>query len=157
MKDFLRLARARAKEDPVDLAILDQIFSQRLALSEQIVDTYTPKLVLPGSAEAVWHKLQMLYPGLRDESRWDRLPACYRPFAEAWITDWREHRLFGLEPEFPNNWEDFRGQDCLISIAADELISTKSEHEYGMSVWCPRTRMADGRYDQGMFVRHSAG
>ena len=46
--------------------------------------------------------------------------------------------------------------DCLISIAADPLLGTLSEHEYGMSVWCPRDRMARGRYDKGQFVRHCA-
>lgn len=157
LKDFLRLARSRPKEDAVDVLILDEIFSQRMAMSDQITDTYEPKLLLPGSAQAVWYKLQTAYPDLLKQSRWDALPACYRSFAEAWITDWRDHRLFGVEPEFPNNWEDFRGHDCLISIAADDLLRTQSEHEYGMSVWCPQLRIANGLYDQGMFVRHSKG
>ena len=47
---------------------------------------------------------------------YDELPSCYRPFVDMRETDWRGHRLFGIEPEFGNNWEDRRGQDCVISI-----------------------------------------
>jgi hypothetical protein len=71
-------------------------------------------------------------------------------------TGWRRHRLFGIEPEFANNFDDLRGQDCVISIAADMLLQTMSEHEYGLSIWCPRDRMMKGLFDKGQLIRHCA-
>jgi hypothetical protein len=84
------------------------------------------------------------------------LSEMYRDFAEKQVTAWRGHRLFGIEPPFPNNGEDFRGQDCLISIASDPLLGTETGHNYGMSVWCPRDEMAKGQLQQGQFVLHCA-
>jgi hypothetical protein len=71
-------------------------------------------------------------------------------------TDWRRHRLFGREPELESNFEDLRGQDCVISIGADALLQTTSEHEYGLSIWCPRGRMRKGLVDTGQLIRHRA-
>lgn len=149
-------ALSRSPEDRVGSAQLDRIMQLRLALRDEMVESYWPKRVLPGNAQKVWEKIWWAYPPLRQDRDYTTLPAAYRPFVEAWITGWRRHRLFGIEPPFPNNGEDLRGQDCLISIAADPLLGTQSEHEYGMSVWCPRDRMAKGRYDKGQFVRHCA-
>jgi hypothetical protein len=73
----------------------------------------------------------------------------------ALITDWRGHRLFGLET--PPDYDDLRGLDCLINIAADRLLRTESEHTYALSVWCPRNDMAAGRFDRGLFLRPGRG
>jgi hypothetical protein len=141
--------------DGVDTVRLGDIMRLRLALRDEM-ESYGPKSVLPGNADKVWEKIWGAYPQLRQDRDYTTLPAAYRPFIEARITGWRGHRLFGHEPPFPNNGEDLRGQHCLISIAADPLLGTQSEHEYGMSVWCPRDRMVKGRYDGGQFVRHCA-
>ena len=58
--------------------------------------------------------------------------------------------------EFGNNFEDRRGQDCVISIAADALLETMSEHEYGFSIWCPWGGMEKGLFDKGQLIRHIA-
>jgi hypothetical protein len=150
------LVLSKSPEDGVDAVRLGHVMRLRLALCDEMVESYWPKWVLPGNADKVWEKIWWDYPQLRQGGDCKALPAAYRPFVEARITGWRRHRLFGLEPPFPNNGEDLRGQDCLISIAADPLLGTQSEHEYGLSVWCPRDRMAKGRYDEGQFVRHCA-
>jgi hypothetical protein len=149
-------ALAKSPEAGVDAVRLGHIMRLRLALRDEMVESYWPKWVLPGNAGKVWEAIGRNVPQLRHGGDYAALPAAYRPFAEAWITDWRRHRLFGHEPPFPNNGEDLRGQDCLISIAADPLLCTQSEHEYGMSIWCPRDCMARGHYGKGQFIRHCA-
>lgn len=62
------------------------------------------------------------------------------------ITDCRGHRLFGPEMPPPYNDEDLRGRNCLITVSGDSLLRTLSEHEYGMSIWCPRDEMDRGAY-----------
>ena len=148
------MALSRSPEDGVDAAQLADLMRLRLALRDEM-ESYLPKWLLPGNADKVWDALWWNCPPLR-QGDYEAVPAAYRPFVEGRITDWRRHRLFGLEPPFPNNGEDLRGQDCLISIAADPLLGTQSEHEYGMSVWCKRDRMARGHYGKGQFVRHCA-
>ena len=73
------------------------------------------------------------------------------------ITDWRGHRLFGLEPPPPYNDEDLRGRDCLINVSADCLLNNESDHEYGMSIWCLREQMDRGQHGNGMLLRHGRG
>jgi hypothetical protein len=109
-----------------------------------------------GSEQAVWYAIRRRHPGANGGPGCDELPSCYRPFVDMRETGWRGHRLFGIEPPFDNNWEDLRGQDCVISIAADALLQTESEHEYGLSIWCPRGRMKKGLFDKGQLVRHCA-
>ncbi len=150
-----RMASSMPPEDSVDPALLDELFQVRTALSDQM-QTYAPKFVLPGNPDRVWDWICREYPQIRASADFEAVPAAYRPFIEARITGWRGHRLFGIEPPFANNWEDLRMQDCLISIAADELLGTRSEHEYGLSVGCPRFHMAKGRFDSGQLVRHCA-
>jgi len=149
------MALARSPEDRVDAGRLEELMRLRLALRDEM-QSYWPKWVLPGNADKVWEAIWWNVPQLRQGRDYDALPAAYRPFVEARITGWRRHRLFGLEPPFSNNGEDLRGQDCLISIFADPLLGTQSEHEYGLSIWCPRDRMARGLFDKGQFIRHCA-
>jgi hypothetical protein len=148
-------ALAKSPEDRVDAGRLEELMRLRLALRDEM-QSYWPKWVLPGNADKVWEAIWWNVPQLRQGRDYDALPAAYRPFVDARITGWRRHRLFGLEPPFSNNGEDLRGQDCLISIFADPLLGTQSEHEYGLSIWCPRDRMARGLFDKGQFVRHCA-
>ncbi|PID37235.1 MAG: hypothetical protein CR993_01195 [Rhodobacterales bacterium] len=135
--------------DPVNSGRLAHLFQHRRSVAENMLD-YPIKPILDGSAKMVWAYLRSKFPNFDD------LPEPYRPFAHAQITGWRGHRLLGIEPEFANNWEDLSGQDCLISIAADRLLGTVSEHEYGMSVWCQSEKMARGQVDHGQLVRHCA-
>ncbi|MCK1514545.1 hypothetical protein IVB22_18620 [Bradyrhizobium sp. 190] len=121
-----------------------------------MVENYWPKLILPGNAKKTWEKINVLHPGLTGPEAFQRISSAYRPFVAAHITDWRGHRLFGIEPPFPNNGEDLRGQDCLISVAADPLLNTCSEHEYGMSIWCSQRDLLKARYTRGQFIRHCA-
>jgi hypothetical protein len=145
-----------AQSDPIDRAALDDIFARRTALSDAMVDRYMPKIILPGDARKTWDKLNRLYPGLTRPEAFQAIPKAFRPFVDAQLTGWRRHRLFGIEPPFPNNGEDVRGQDCLISIAADRLLNTDSEHEYGMSIWCSQADLRQAHYTSGQFIRHCA-
>lgn len=150
------MSLSRVQEDAVDMASLDAIFARRMALCNEMVENYMPKLILPGNAGKTWEMLNARCPGLTHPEAFQAVPSAYRPFVDAHITDWRRHRLFGIEPEFPNNGEDLRGQDCLISIANDPLLNTDSEHEYGMSVWCSHGDLKMARYTRGQFIRHCA-
>jgi hypothetical protein len=134
--DWRDRALSHVQDDIIDKASLDEIFARRTALSNEMVENYWPKLILPGNARKTWEKINALHPGLTRPEAFQAIPSAYRPFVTAHVTGWRGHRLFGIEPPFPNNGEDLRGQDCLISIAADALLDTCSEHEYGMSIWC---------------------
>jgi hypothetical protein len=144
-------------ETPMEPAQLERIFMARKILHDEIEENYPPKQLLLGRAKSVWEALRLRYPKTVSDNDFSDLPTDLRPFVTKWITDWRGHRLFGLEPAFSNNGEDRRGQDCLISIAADPLLDTVSEHEYGMSIWCPRTRLSRGQFGEGQFIRQNAG
>jgi hypothetical protein len=149
-------AAAQPAEDPVDVAALARIFSERTRLSRAMADNFGARPLLEGSARVVWEKIMADSPGPRDAKDFSAVPPAYRPLIEAWVTDWRRHRLLGLEPEFPNNWEDLRHQSPLLSIGADPLLGTESEHDYGFSVWIRDEDIARGRYRGGQLVRHCA-
>jgi hypothetical protein len=148
-------ALSRPQDEAVDKDSFEAIMCLRLELHDQMLP-HMSRHMLAGRAEAVWDAILRQYPRLRHGEGYDELPSCYRPFVEMRETGWRRHRLFGIEPEFANNWEDLRGQDCVISIFADDLLQTASEHEYGLSIWCPRDRIAKGLFDEGQLIRHCA-
>jgi hypothetical protein len=149
------LASSKPLDQEVDRDALREILDRRRALHDEM-DARASKFIVAGNADAVWGKLVLNYRRLTNGEGYDELPTWSRPFVEMRETDWRGHRLFGNEPPFPNNWEDLYGHDCVISIAADSLLSTQSEHDYGFSIWHPRDKIAKGRYDVGRFVRHCA-
>jgi Domain of unknown function (DUF1963) len=148
--------QAQPPEDPVDPVMLAEVFTQRIALKNRMKGNYGAFHILAGNAQAVWSKLKPHAKGDELVEALRALPHAQRGFAETICTDWRNHRLFGIEPPFPNNGEDLRGWSCLISISADALLGTQSEHDYGMSVWFKRDDLAAGRFDHGMLVRHCA-
>ena len=149
------LALSKPQNEAVDRNSLDAILRVRLALHDEM-HPHMSKFIVAGRAETVWDAIRLQHPRLDHGEGYDDLPSCYRPFVDMRETDWRCHRLFGIEPESGNNGEDLRGQDCVISIAADALLQTKSEHEYGLSIWCPRDRIKKGLFDKGQLVRHCA-
>jgi hypothetical protein len=144
------------QDDPIDQAALADIFARRTALSDAMVSHYLPKLILPGDARRTWDKFNRRYPELTRPEAFQAIPEYFRPFVDAQLAGWRRHRLFGIEPPFPNNVEDVRGQGCLISIAADRLLNTDSEHDYGMSIWCSQDDLRKAQYASGQFIRHCA-
>jgi hypothetical protein len=150
------LAYSRPAEDPVDRARLDELFAARIALA-QAMEPYPPHTILPGNHQEVWMRLRHDYPALDKPGGFSSLPTEFRPFMQALVTDWRGHRLFGLEPPPPYNYVDLRGHDCVITIRADHLLRTLSEHEDALSFWCPRGDLAAGRFSRGQYLRHSQG
>jgi hypothetical protein len=155
LKVWRDFALSMPQDDTVDRDSLDAIMRVRLDLHDEMGPQMS-KFVLAGRADAVWDVIRRQHPRLDHGEGYDELPVCYRPFIDMRESGWRRHCLFGLEPEFPNNGEDLRGQDCFISIAADALLETDSEHEYGFSIWCPRDRMMEGLFDEGQLIRHCA-
>jgi len=155
LEAWRRLALSKPQDESIDKDALRAILRLRLALHDEM-QPHMSKFDVAGRADAVWDAIRRQHPRLDHGEGYDELPICYRPFVDMRETGWRGHRLFGLEPEFENNWEDLRGRDCVISISADMLLQTRSEHEYGLSVWCLRRRMAKGQYDKGQLVRHCA-
>lgn len=151
--------QSRAASEPqagaVDAAALRALLAVRRAFAEG-KPNYPVVPLLRGSSHSVWGEVRRHYRDAIATKEFQAIPDGLFAFVEAWITDWRRHRLFGLEPEFPNNSEDRRGQDALISIHADELLNTTSEHDYGMSIWCDREALARGRHEQGQIIRHCA-
>jgi hypothetical protein len=152
-RDF---ALSKPADEAIDKDSFGALLRLRLALHDEM-QPHMSKFDVAGRADAVWDAILRQHPRLRHGECYDELPSCYRPFVDMRETGWRRHRLFGIEPEFANNDEDLRGQDCVISIAADALLDTTSEHEYGLSIWCPRDRMKQGLFDQGQLARHYAG
>ncbi|WP_080507339.1 DUF1963 domain-containing protein [Rhodopseudomonas palustris] len=153
MKAWREAALSKPPEALIDQAQVDEVFTARRILHDKIEENYPPKSLLLGRAKAFWEKLCLSYS---QENDFSLVPMALQPFVAMWLTDWRGHRLFGLEPPFPNNGEDRRGQDCLISVAADRVLNTDSEHEYGMSIWCPKQRLMKGQFEPGQFIRHIA-
>lgn len=165
--------------DPIDRPQLDQLLSKRFALASEIEGNPPVKLaLLQGHADGLWSRIVRDHPSLRKYGDTGDIPTVYHPFVEAMITCWRGHCLFGQpsppawgnriwdiapeltigEDEFNPELEepDLRGHDCLINIKEDELLKTRSEYETDLSVWCPRDRMATGRFNQGQFLRHNS-
>jgi hypothetical protein len=110
---------------------------------------------LSGYPKALWNRLRSEFHG-SGKGYFSDVPPAYRPFIDAYITDWRGHRLFGLEEPPGNNFEDFQGRSCIIAVYGDPLLETVTENEYGFSIWCPHGDLKVGRFDRGMFVRHSS-
>jgi len=156
LEEWHARCQAQPPEAPVDRALLTAIFETRRAFFARMVSSYRPNHVLLGSWRMLSEKLMRGHGRIDDQRFYEALPSAYKPFIEAFITDWRMHRLFGVEPEFANNDEDLAGHDCLISIFADSLLAIESEHEYGLSIWCPHQDLQQGRYDRGQLVRHCA-
>ncbi len=156
LQDWQATAAAHPAEAPIDITALHAIFAARTRLSGAMQNNYGARPVLEGNARTVWDKIMAATPGKRSAKDFSAIPPAYRSFVAANITDWRGHRLFGLEPEFPNNGEDLRHQSPLISIAADALLGTESEHDYGFSVWLADDDIARGRHRGGQFIRHCA-
>jgi hypothetical protein len=149
------LALSKPQDEAIDKEALSTILRLRLDLHDEM-HPHRTKFIVAGHADSVWDTIRLQHPRLDQGEGYDEIPSCYRPFVDMRETDWRRHRLFGIEPEFESNFDDLRGQNCVISIAADMLLQTTSEHEYGLSVWCPRRRMMKGRFDKGRLIRHRA-
>jgi hypothetical protein len=149
------LALSKPQDEAIDKEALSAILRLRLGLHDEM-HPHMSKFDVAGRADAVWDAIRRQHPRLDQGEGYDEIPSCYRPFVDMRETDWRRHRLFGIEPELENNFDDLREQDCVISIAADMLLQTTSEHEYGLSVWCPRRRMRKGLFDRGQLIRHRA-
>lgn len=149
-------AIAQHPEGAADKAMLAELFDHRLAFRNRIKGHYRLMGSLLGSAEGVWNKI---CPRGRDRNLLETLralPREYQGFVEAKVSDWRNHRLFGIEPPFSNNDEDLRGWSSLISVAADSLLGTESEHDYGMSVWVKKEDLSSADFTNAQLVRHCA-
>lgn len=140
----------------VDQAALGAIFAERIKLSEKMEANFGSRHLLASTAQQVWQGLVEEASQNAAHPDFSKVPQYLRSFAESRITDWRGHRLFGLEPEFPNNSEDMRGQDPVISVHSDPLLGTQSEHNYGFSIWLDRERMAQRQYENGQLIHHCA-
>lgn len=156
LQDWHATAAAQPPEAPIEGKALEAILARRSVLAGRMQNDYGARKLLSGSASRCWDKVAGNLPMIGGHPDFSGVPAAYRPLVDARITGWRGHRLFGIEPELPNNAEDLRGQDPLISIASDALIGTESEHDYGFSIWLDRERMARGVHEGGQLVRHCA-
>ena len=124
--------RDRAKSMPpkglIDVSALEAIFATRVSLSKKMEKNYGTRHLLPGDAASVWNKIVGDMPELARNQDFSDTPPALQHFVELKITGWRGHRLFGIEPEFPNNFEDLRLRNPILSIAADPLLGTQLEH-----------------------------
>ncbi|MET1412293.1 hypothetical protein ABVF61_08515 [Roseibium sp. HPY-6] len=154
LEDWCALAKSQSPEAAVDWTAAEYLFKKRLELKGLMKNSFGSKHLLAGNPNAVWNEILQKLPKLFEHRDFSQVPAAYQPLVEKKITGWRGHRLFGLEPELPGNTEDRRGQDPLISISADNLLGTESEHECGFSIWLNRLEMARGWHERGQFIRH---
>jgi len=145
------LAQSKPSGDLIDLDALKALFAERAALAE-LLKNHIANILKQGAHEELWRQVQHSVDTDTVDPEWE----FYREFVDQKATGWRGHRLFGIEPPFGNNCEDLRGQDCLISIREDSLLGTMSEHFYGVSIWCPRDDMANGKLEGGQVVLHCA-
>jgi len=155
LKDWKKRAEGEDPLQPIDAELLDRLFQRRLAFCENLNGT-GPVLHLKGREYDVW---QQIWFGYRSDDPMVSLrdmPEAFQGFMEQRITGWRKHRLFGIEPPFSNNMDDLRGKACLISINADPLLYTQTEHDYGISVWVPIEDMKAGNFENTQVVRHGA-
>ncbi|SMX29412.1 hypothetical protein TRP8649_03546 [Pelagimonas phthalicica] len=153
-------AAAQPPLAPVDPEALRAHFVQRAGFasnlkpsSDEVFGQNLRSCLLEGSHLALWEGIDHM---VSDPEKLGQINEIYRDFAETYATGWRNHRLFGIEPEFPNNSEDRRGQDSVISIASDALLGTQCEHFYGVSIWCRSEDIAQGALGSGQVIRHCA-
>lgn len=156
MERWKASAESQDPMQPVDASALAQLFEKRRAFSAKEQRNFASTIALRGAAHEVWQEIWFANRGGEHFASLRAMPEAYRQFAEERITGWRRHRLFGIEPPFPNNWEDLGGKACLVSIGADPLIDTQTEHEYGLSLWGPVEDLERGRFDRLEVVRHCA-
>lgn len=149
------MATSRPVDAPVDRRALQQMFDLRAGFAEDLVAPLQDTM-RKGDPKQMWDAICLTQPAFKRGENYEAIPPHYRDFIGNWVTRWSGHRIFGLEPPFPNNSEDFRGQDCFISIAFDDVLGNRTEHDYGLSIWCPRDEMAAGKFDNGQLVRHCA-
>lgn len=156
LEEWKAHAASMEPTDPVDRPALERLFDRRLAFCAQVDGNFTGTIALRGARHRVWEHIRFAHRADSPFAAMQHIAPEYRPFAHDLVTDWRRHRLFGIEPPFSNNWEDLRGKACLISIGADPLLGTQTEHEYGLSLWGPVADLDAGRYDRLEIVRHCA-
>lgn len=84
------------------------------------------------------------------------MPANLPDETKALLKDWRGHRLFGIEPDFMNNWEDLRGKSCLIRIASDLALGSWMENHSAISLWFKTEDLVSGCFDDPEVVFHSS-
>ena len=142
----------KAPESPVDTAALDAIMAKRAALNERLkgFDAFRTS---PASVE------QALLSPKTGQTLEDVLadpPEAFRPFLTARLTGWRGHRLFGWAVPEMTDFPDLRGLDCVLSLTADHLPATQTEHHDGFSIWVRREAMAAGDWSDARIVWHSA-
>ncbi|ETA50487.1 hypothetical protein [Ponticoccus alexandrii] len=107
IEGFAARAAGMPATAPVDVAALSAIFARRIELAERIEASVPGEvsfgiaLDLAGRVEALLGKLHGDFPGLRQAEDLDAIPEGFRGFLAAVITDWRGHRLFGLEAPPP--------------------------------------------------------
>lgn len=154
--EWRRYVQSKSAEHIIDTAALDDVLKIRAAYRAPMTANYGTREHLAGDANIVWEHVLRTIPKGDNGLDFLKTPLGLRCFVERKITDWRGHRLLGLEPEFPNNWEDRRGQDPFLSIAADPILATESEHEYGLSIWLNRHATAHGQFGGGQLIRHCA-
>lgn len=100
MRAWRAIAASHPQTDPVDLVRLDDIFRMRMALADEM-QHHSLNRILLGNPKDVWTRIMKEHRVLLGHGEHNRLPAALHPFVEAMITDWRGHRLFGLEPPPP--------------------------------------------------------
>ncbi|MEP6064243.1 MAG: DUF1963 domain-containing protein [Paracoccaceae bacterium] len=155
LQTWKKLAESKPAGEPVDAVALRKIFEIRSAFADHLYDILFQTMRY-GASRPVWENICAEHPAFERGAKFETIADTYRDFVEMWAMRWVGHRLFGLEPEFPNNDEDLRGHDCLISVGFDDVFGNRTEHFYGMSIWCPREEMSKGQLQNGQLVFHCA-
>ncbi len=67
----------------------------------------------------------------------------------------RGHAFFRLPSPIPDNGEDLRRRDCVISTGSERLLGTdRGPHVSGRPIWCPREENASGCFGRAQRVGH---
>jgi len=154
--EWSRTVQSNPQHMQVDPKQLDEILQIRADYNQNLSQAYAMDGLEFGDPNDVWRQVLEQIPDWRKDLDFTKTPPEYQTFVERRITSWRGHRLFGLEPPFPNNTENLRGYDPILSIHSDDLLMTASEHDYGLSVWLEREAAIKQEYHKGQLIRHCA-
>ena len=156
LEEWKSHAEAQDPVAPIDADMFANIFDARREFCKGLKLSALTENIRDPDAYDIWGPISQKYRMAGGFGAMRDMPEAFRNFFDERITCWRRHRLFGIEPPFSNNQDDLRGRACLISIGADPLLETQTEHEYGISLWVPIEELNAGRLDDLQIVRHCA-
>ena len=151
---FIERANREDQTAPVDAVALADIVAKRKALAGGMQSNTMLKIRLSPKPNYVYDDLVRKYIDRQRGTLVD-VPPGHHAFLTRKIEARKNHRLFGLAIPEMTDYPDLRGLNCVMSLDADALLGTETEHENGFSIWADRDEMAEGRLEAGRVIWHT--